>query len=215
MSRAVPRYHRINAPLPTPTPNKWEVIVRGLIEGQMTINTFYYDDQGAALSTTSESNLAGGFITANWVAYRACLSSDWTATDIQVKCLTDITRATYINTTITGNAGTGPAGHEPTYVAAVLLRLTKYKGQCGRGRIGLPAVPTSWVTASTITTATAYTTLAALLTANFVAGGTTYVNALWSRGPRPSRAVGAAPLTQVLVSTKLGTVRRRKLGRGR
>src|ERR1700738_5303354 len=153
MSRAQPRFKRVNPPLPLATANVWQVSVIGSIENQSTINTFYYWDNAAALISTSEQNISNGWQTALLGPYRACISADWGMQAIKVQCLTSQQRVPLLDTSVVGNAGTAPAGHAPTEVAAIMQRKTNFKGQSGRGRIMLPAVSLTHITGSALNAA--------------------------------------------------------------
>jgi hypothetical protein len=215
MSRANPRFRRNNPALPVGVPNWWQVNVQGVIEGQATLTSFFYSDNNAALIAASESNLAAAWIANCLTAYKGALSADWAGLQMIVKSLSSPTRNTFITTTgIAGVAGTGPAGHEPTIVCVTIDRYTPFRGQCGRGRIGVPAVPTGWVTASQLTNLTAHTALATNMLAVFVGAGVTYTPGLFSRGSRTTHTQGFATLVQAQLRVVLGTIRRRKLARG-
>lgn len=215
MSRANPRYRRSNQALPAAPANVWELQVIGQLEAQEVMSTFAFWDNGGAITGTPELNLAAGFTASLLTTYKACLSSDWVGQQYNVRCLTIPTRAQVTTTAgIAAVAGSGPAGHEPTTVAAVVSRYTAFRGQCGRGRLELPAVPTSWVTSSSLTTIAAYTAFMTAYAANFIQGGITYSPYLYSRGSRVNHTPGAAPLVILQLRTVLGTQRRRKLGRG-
>jgi hypothetical protein len=213
MSRANPRFRRNNPPLPAPPANIFQVAALGTVEGQMTVNTFYYWDSGEALTALSESALEAAWVGTYQTPYVACMSSDWALTGYRVSCVTTPTRAPLIASV--NAAGTGPAGHEPTEIAAVVLRRTLFRGQCGRGRFSLPAVPTSWVTNSRITTFTAYNAFLTATAANLTSGAHTWIPYLVSHGPRTGRALGAAQLVSQQIMSLLGTIRRRKIGRGK
>jgi len=215
MSRAVPRFRRNNPALPPAVPNLFEVIVQGLVDGQMTINTFYYADGGGTLITASETNLVNGWFTAFSAHFAAATSADFTLSSIKGQCLTTPTRVAY--TLPVGTAGTGPAGHQPSTVCATFDRYSGVKGQAGRGRVSMPAVPNTWVTASLInaTGIAAYATFLNDLKTGFVASGVTYVAQVVSRKNKAGPALGASPVLNSTLRTTLGTCRRRKLGRGK
>jgi hypothetical protein len=215
MSRAVPRFRRSNPSLPAAVPNLFEVVVQGTIDSQMTINTFYFADGGAALIANSEFNIGAGWVAAFGTLFRASVSSDWSSLLVKVQCLTTPTRIPGVTSWIT--SGTGPAGHAPTTVCVTCYRGSNVKGQAGRGRFSLPAVPLSWLTSSAIN-ATGVTALNATVTSlgtGFTASGVTYVQQIVSRKNKNGPVLGAAPLLTQGYRTLTGTCRRRKIGRGK
>lgn len=218
MSRANPRFRRFNAKLPSPTQNVYRSKVYGQIENQMTISTFWWTDS-AALGTASLTHMQNLYnamvLPAGFLAkYLACLSADFALTEVIIDVPTSPSLAAF--TQANTAAGTGPAGHEPSEVAAVIDRYTAFKGQCGRGRVSLPAVPTTWVTASRLTTTTANAAFATQMLAAITSGGDTFTPGLYSHnGSRQQPGAGFAVLSQTVFDTLLGTIRRRKIGRGK
>lgn len=220
MSRANPRYKRTNLPLPAPVNNVYEVIMYATIEGQITINTFYFTDGRAigVFGPAPESELAGKFNLVYATAISNVMTTDCVVTGVKVQCVTSFLRAPYIVTYATGIPGTVAPPHEPTQVSAVMLRRTGYKGQSGRGRISWPGVPQTFVLMSSLTTAakTTYTTLGTALLAQQTTTNETFTPSLVSRrGKAPTISFGSAPLASLGINATLGTVRRRKLGKGK
>lgn len=222
MSRAVPRFRRTNAPLPpVATAKVIQITVQGSVEGQMTINTFYYlsPPGGSAHTQATMRGAATAWQTAFLARYRAAISVDWTLTSVAAISLSDFTLIPFVDTTNAGQAGTGPAGHEPTMVASVISRITAVRGQHGRGRIYLPAVPTAWVTNSTVTLAAgtlAYFNVGTDMLNGFTLGADVYGAALVQRSKiLPKTLIGAGFIINVANRPLLGTVRRRRIGRGR
>lgn len=218
MSRANPRFRRNNPKLPLPVGNVYRVKLLGQLENQLTINTFYYmDDQALATATeTSIANLGVAISAAGALIpkYAACMSVDWTLTGYIIDVPTSPSLAAVVTNQLT--VGSGPAGHEPTEVAAVITRQSAVKGQCGRGHVSLPAIPTSWVTASRLTTTTAHTAMATEMKSVYSFGGVQYAPAIFSRnGSHFQNGLGAAFQISTALNTLLGTVRRRKIGRGK
>lgn len=220
MSRARPRFRRTNAPLPVPTGNVFMLQLLGTIENQLTINTFYYQDNKVigTPEANAETNLAQQWVTNVAVNYDSCISADWTSTGIKVTCLTIPSRIPVVYTTGFPSAGTGAAGHMPTEVSCVVQRRTNFKGQSGRGRVGLPAVPLTAVTNSVVNAAqlTKMTAFGNNMILSLVTAGATYSAGLVSRrGTLPNVTYGFAQLISTVNDTLVGTIRRRKIGRGR
>lgn len=218
MSKANPRFRRVNVPLPAPTNDVYRARFVGSIEGQLTIDTFYYRGDSAAgteslamqINLVTALELAGGMRD----KYKACMSSDWTMESMLIDCPFIATLATLTAASV--GPGTGPAGHEPTTVATVISRFSKQKGQCGRGHVSLPAVPTAWVTSSMITSSTAYDAFVLTMGGVISGGGHNFTPVIYSKGTRVSpKASGISDQINATLRDVLGTVRRRKLGRGK
>jgi hypothetical protein len=218
MSRKNPRFRRANpAPPPLGGLNLYQLQVFGSIEGQMTLNNFYYMDAGTAPVGNQELDLLATWIAANQGAFLAAISSDWTLTGYKVQMLNLPNRAPYFAPQAPPVAATGPAGHEPTTVAVVCWRYTALKGQSGRGRFYMPAVPTTWVTSSTVTAAggiAAYNA-AALIADTAITGNRVYVAALANRIRAGVAAITGQPVQHSGFRPLLGTIRRRRIGRGK
>jgi hypothetical protein len=195
------------------------VTVAGQQEGQMTINTFYYADAGAALAANTEITIANGWLTNVGGLYNGAISTDWVMKSIKVQCITSPARIPQFATAVLPASGGGPAIHEPTQIAGIIQRRTGIKGQSGRGRVMIPCVPSGWTVNSTIVlgaAVAAYTALANAIAANMVIGGITYTPGVLSRRPVAGLpAFGFAPLISATPVYLLGTVRRRRIGRGK
>lgn len=220
MSRANPRYKRVNPPgTPVGTGSVVEYIIQGSIESQLTINTFYYQAATPLPSTAQLNTLLTALHTNLYALYIGCLSSDWTTTRELLNVVDINSLQGVISVGSAGTAGTRPAGHFPTEVAAILIKRTALKGQHGRGRISLPAISLGDATASTITLGAAKTAQLALCTAMLLTasdGTNTWTPCVAQRNTASPRLVVAyANLTAVAPNYVLGTVRRRKLGRGK
>jgi len=221
MSRASPRFHRINPSLPAVGSTQGVALYRiwGAIEAQLTINTFMYlapvnNPTQAQLTTllTSISSIV-------FSVYKACLSTDWTLTKETLDVVHRVDINGVVSTANVPSAGGRPAGHMPTEVAVVLNRRTAFKGQHGRGRVSLPAISTADVGASSILGAALPTALNNLRSSMLVGasdGANSWVPCIGQRtNVSPKFVVGAAILTAVTFDTLLGTIRRRKIGRGK
>jgi hypothetical protein len=217
MSAAKPQFKRFNPMPPAPTLNVYRVRLGGVVEGQQTMNTFYYDDGmpvGSA-TTASLTELFNAFTGAGGVttAYDAAVSSDWTFSNLTIDCPTSPTLAASVVSPLV--AGTGPAGHEPNQVAVTLAKTTAWKGQHGRGRISLPAVPTVWVSQTLLINTVAIGALVTKMKQALTGASHTFTPGLLSRATPPSTTLGYMPLTNVVIRTVLGSCRRRKPGVGK
>lgn len=221
MSRAAPRFRRVNPPLPLVGTTNGVVLYRiwGNLENQLTINTFYFaaavPNPTASQLATLNANIRGALFN----NYTACLSVDWQA----LKCTLDVVHRNdiigVIDTSITGTSGGRGAGHLPTEVAIVIIRYSQVKGQHGRGRIGLPGVAAadtlnSRVNAGSLITALGGLTSAMATTASD--GTNTWTPSVVQRSPvSPKLVIGFSATGRIIANLLLGTVRRRKIGRGK
>lgn len=221
MSRASPRYRRVNPSLPPVAPAGGVVLYRvwGSIEGQLTINTFYYGATVPNPTPTQLATLLTNISAALYGSYKGCISSDWTTTKetLDVVHRNDLNGVvSVLNATVPGGR---PALHEPSEIAIVVLRKCAVKGQHGRGRIGLPAVSSTDVLSSH-TFGAAIGVALALLQAAMLATASDGVNT-WApvmiqrAATSPRLVIGASNLTSITPSALLGTIRRRKIGRGK
>jgi hypothetical protein len=221
MSRANPRFRRSNPNLPLvgTTNGVVQYVVQGQVENQMTINTFMYSAPVPAPTPTQLQTLLTNLSGTVFVRYKGLVSADWTCVRELLKVVHRNDIATVISTGNNGVVGGRPAGHEPTEVAGVILRQTAIKGQHGRGRYSFPAVSTADVVNSTwtsvgLTAALALWYVAAL--GNQSDGTNTWTPCVGQRGvASPRLIVGFAPVVSFQGTNLLGTIRRRKIGRGK
>lgn len=221
MSRASPRFKRISPSLPPVGTGNGVVMYRiqGQIENQLTVSTFMLSAPVPAPTTAQLNTLLTNLHTALFGKYGACLSADWTAVSEQLLVVHRNDLAGVQSLAAAGTAGARPAGHLPTEVAAVILRVSAVKGQHGRGRLSLPAISTADVTASKVTLAAEITNLNALAAAMIgtVSDGTN--NWTFCIGQRattsPKLVIGFSPIASAAPNLLLGTIRRRKIGRGK
>lgn len=219
MSRAVPRYRRNNVALPAPPNDVFEVAVLGQIELQSTINTFYYRTDGSSLDPLAEELIANKVVLDLVPALINCQAVGYQFLKVRVSCLTKPTRTPGERAAATPLFGAFGGTNLPSTDAVVFVRRTAVRSACGRGRFYLPGVPSSVVTDSQITDAayitllgtlvTAYLTPIAVLTVGTITPG------LWSKGSRTHKTLGFAELHDGGFNAVIGTVRRRRIGRGK
>lgn len=220
MSRANPRFKRVSPPLPLVGGTNGVVMFtfKGSIEGQFTINTFYYSAAVPAPTQAQLTTLSNNILTNLTTTYKAMLSADWTGNSSILTVVHRNDIMGIVGFSILGAPGTGPALHEPTTVAGLILRRSGVKGQHGRGRVSIPAVPTGWVTASSITVAaglTAYSNFEVQMQLTASDGANTWTPCIAQRATTsPRLVIGFSPVLAVVTNPLLGTIRRRRLGRG-
>lgn len=221
MSRANPRFHRIN-PLPAPVNPTFGVVryfIQGLHSGQMTINIFDYINSVPAPTQTELTTLLGNISAGVFPAYVAVLSNEWSCVreGLLVVHRNDI-QGVFSATNVGILGGTVSAALD-TEMAVVGIKYTLIKGQHGRGRISLPAVPSSAVTGSRVTSIPFGTDLIVLGTSMTLArsdGVSNWIPCVSVRSATPPHlAAFASGITRIAWTPLLGTIRRRKIGRGK
>jgi len=224
MSRANPRFRRTNLPLPTllAQQNCFRIAVLGTADNQIWICNFDYIVQTPAVpNVNAEQNLTINWITAHLTNFRGFICTDTVVTAVKATCLTIPARQPYTNIQTTGNAGTITPPHADIELAVVFSKYTGFKGQHGRGRNYLPAIPQSFINSTsgqtnTILLTTAYQTfIGTLLSATISDGTSTYVLAITQRTKQGVAVTNGAAVLAVQLRTLMGTVRRRRIGRGK
>jgi hypothetical protein len=222
MSRANPRFKRTNAPLPAFVFPIYQVTVSGIIDQQTWLCTMCYLARVAAQTPASEANLAASWLTVNNAAWRACMDGQTSLLTVKVTCVSAPARIPGFAFQFgAGSLGTAPAGHLDSEVAAILSKATLTKGQHGRGRLYIPGVPTSFI--STLTdpnringaSLATYGTLATSLMAPILDGANSADPGLYTRLPKGQPVTAAQILSAINTRALLGTVRRRRIGRGK
>lgn len=221
MSRQNPRVRRTNPNLPLVGTTNGVVmyVIEGRIEGQMTVNTFMYSAAVPNPSSALLNTLLTNISTNLFAKFKNCVSADWTCFREQLKVVHRNDIATVQSNTNLSITGGRPAGHEPTEVAGIVLRVSATKGQHGRGRLSFPGICTADVSSSNWTSGALATALGLFTVAalNTVSDGTnTWTHCIGQRtNVSPKLIIGFAPITTYLGTQILGTVRRRKIGRGK
>lgn len=221
MSKANPRYKRSN-PSGTAvgtTNGVIEYVIRGKIEGQLTINTFYYSAAVPAPTSVQISTLSTNIHNALFTKWLAINSSDWSWTQDEIHVVHRNDIATFINPTGAGNPGTRGTPHLPTTCCVTINRVSTLKGQHGRGRFSIPTPAAADVTESTVTAAAYLTNITTFETAALatVSDGTnTWTPCIAQRSfVSPRLVTNFAPITTYQANLTVGSCRRRKLGKGK
>lgn len=226
MSKAVPRFKRFNPPLPSIGANNiFLCTMQGIADSEIWIVNLAV--MGAnTLVPLSEYNIAVSFDSTMHSAIQGVLDSSVTWNSVKVTCLNVPTRTPYVRFVNAGAgwAGTVGATHLPKEMAVVMSKYTVYKGQHGRGRNYYGPIPVTFVTAGANANSLNATGLAAYLTLQVAIDNGTIVDAAVAMNPAiyqrtkgfspPPVSLGAL-VTQLVTRTVLGTVRRRRPGRGR
>lgn len=221
MSRANPRFRRSNPPLPGLSTNLYQASVLFQLQNQQMISTYYYSDGQAPGTGVSPTLLANG-VNALLSQFQSIMATNCQVYGTTVRCLnnpTFVSITKFLSVSLSGTVAGNALGTVP---GPVILRQTAWRGQAGRGRVSPPGMPASFITPTgeqlTQAAVTTYTTWGNnFLMASITSGGLTFVPYLYSRGLRTQtpKVPGAAQLLSFLVKPLVGTVRRRKIGRGK
>jgi len=213
---------RVNAPLPLNVGPVIRVVTYIRIDGQQCLNTYDYTSAAApAPSLATLAQFSVDWTAANGANLTAVLSSRATWTGNIVSCLSLNTTPSAVDTFAVPLAGAVVQPALPGEMAAILARYTSVRGQHGIGRVMLPAIPITFTAPATdpniLTGAavTAYNVLAVSLRTVVVSAGVNWVPVL-SQRPAPGEALvtRSAGIVSYVTRTLLGTVRRRREGRG-
>jgi|SRR5215212_1918281 len=197
-------------------PNVAQARLRGVVDGQLTINDLYFEVSGGGITVTNLTTLCSAL--SDWFANNMAplLSEDWTAVDVQAFDLGSATGPSVI----IGAATPGAIASEacPNNVAACISIRTAQRGRSGRGRNFIPGVPGNAVTLNTLSSPfmiamiEAYTLLVG--PGSFEAGWQLVVVSRVTAGA--PRAVGIAiPVVSVaFTSPYVRSMRSREVGHG-
>lgn len=214
---------RLNPDAPTVVPPQLKLVIDTKTQGQISQTVLSYN--GALIPTYPTLTNLIDFITAwqaaNETLYAACLSPDSTIERYSCAEVGQGTCPTAVVILAPAVAGTAGAHNLPLEMAAVQDLRSSLKGQHGRGRISMPAVPDTFTTPATspnVLNATGHAAYSDLL-ASLLLGVTTSMGAWpWTIHTRPTppatlvtRAVNVVSAT---TNDLLGTMRRRRPGRG-
>jgi hypothetical protein len=164
-------------------------------------------------------SLINSWLTANKALMLACLPPTVSLVNVLGVDLNPGSTVTQ-QSLVVGGVGTAGAAALPGTSAVVVTKQTAWKGQHGRGRFYMPSIPTTFTTPATdpsilnSTGLVAYTTWMATLIANVV--GTVVWTPVVSQRPVPPQVLPqyASKVVTLRVQPVLGTVRRRREGRG-
>lgn len=151
----------------------------------------------------------------------ACLSPQTDYAEISVAEIFAGVTPTLVLPFSAGTTGTAGATSLPLEMAAVMQKKTALKGQHGRGRLSMPAVPNTFTTPATdgnkinATGTTAYVALMNQLITPVVAGGNNWSLVVAVRPTPPDTLTQLCSVVNLMtLNPILGTTRTRKPGRG-
>jgi hypothetical protein len=212
---------RNNPDLPALVDSAINVVAQIIVASQTCEFSLQYIASSTLTPTAAHLTAFGVAWLANvGTALLACMTPDAVLRNILIQ---DLNPGTCPSQSVAaGGPGTVTGHCYPTPVAAILTKQTPVKGQRGRGRLYVPAVPLSFVTPGTeidLLNAGAITLYQALATALLlpvaVTGYGSWVVSIVSRPVPPALIPSQGDgLTGMQPVTLLGTQRRRREGRG-
>lgn len=214
---------RFNPDLPLSPRAVIRVVVTTRTQGVLCENTFDYMWSAPGIPSVGDLLSAESGWEASFKAlYMACLSPKTDLASISVADIgTGVTPTQVALFVAGGTQGTAGATSLPLETAATVQRYTTTRGQKGRGRFQMPAVPNTFVTPavdpSVLNAAgiAAYVALANQMLIAYAAGVTTWQSVVTSRPiPPATLTTRSSPIFRLQVQPTLGTVRTRKPGRG-
>lgn len=223
MSRAAPRFRRPSPSLPALGFPAYLVQAQGHGEAGIFLVNFAYIANNVAQTAASEANIAASAAVAWAAAFRGCMNASYSLDAIKVTCVTTVTRQPFTNNTSAAlGAGTIAGNPLPSTVAATIAKSTATKGQHGRGRNYMPGVPQSFITAATdpdrinAVGLVAYNAFVTALLNTALADGATNCNlAIYTRVAAGQPVTKGQLVTTCVMRSLLGTIRRRRVGRGK
>src|SRR5215467_768320 len=182
----------------------YRISILGTHFGEPVVNTLFFrvsvvgagDERDNLNSATLATNLR--------TLYAACLSNDYAGAGTIIQGVLPVTPLKTYGNWVT--AGTVVSASLPAQVAAILTRKTLTPGRGGRGRIFMPAVPSSFQSGDTVGFGgpTAYNNWAAEVLLSRSSSGYTYIPVLFKR-----KAGISLDLNAVTLGTGLRTRRSR------
>jgi hypothetical protein len=176
-----------------PVPDVALVRVRGVIDGQLTINTTYWEISGSGISLPALDGLANAVGTWAQGTLAPLLSDDWSLTGVEA---IDLSTQNGPAVTYSYNQAGGVSGESnPNNVAMCVSFRTSLRGRSYRGRNYVPGIPGSVVTLNTLDNTFITNVLAAY---NALPGAGTFL-AGWQLGV-VSRVQGGSPLSNGIIT---------------
>jgi hypothetical protein len=212
---------RTNAPNPPIAGAVARVLVYSRTTNQVAITSHDYMASTMGITAADLTALIAQWIIKNQANYLGCLTPDTVVFQFLCSRLDSLAVQTQIFTLVGGSAGIIVGHPLPLQMGVTLTKYSSVKGQHGRGRITMPAIPASYVTPATdpdqinATGVTAYTALTVTLQAPITVGPITWTPCISTRPVPPANVVtNASVYTNMVVRTILGSARRRKEGVG-
>lgn len=211
---------RVNALPPPITGDCYRLTIYSRAQAQVCMNTFeVMGDNFAASPAAPMANILAAWVLAVETQYLACCTTQTRIFRYNIQCISSNAPASIDS--LVNKPGTTVTDPLPLEMGVILKKTGPLKGQHGRGRVYMPAIPVTFTTPSiepnllNATGTTAYTALGLDIQAAVTVGGINYTPIVSPRPIAPAVVVTvAAPITSHLPVSLLGTVRRRREGRG-
>jgi len=215
---------RVNAIAPVITGDVYRMLLNYKFNGQqMFFGMDYMASNSAGNPRVPLAALPGIWWAAVAMPLAAVFAGDVTFEALYAACISRSDIPTIISTALAGTTtGSVVGGSLPSVMAAVMSKGSDLKGQHGRGRLMVGPPAASFVNTvggdPDVLTAPAlafYATLATALMGPFALPGQTAKPCISTRPLQPDTTVkNAAEVTSIVTQPLLGTIRRRREGRG-
>lgn len=178
------------------------------------LNTFYYKVDVDGVGSPNISLSAGWEITV-MPAYRGCISNTWNLTELDTYRISSVNGvgALVRNTGAFPLAGLVVQAAFAGNLSIVVGKRTGLAGRQSRGRLFMPGVPATFITAGVVSAAglIAYNALGLAMTQSFINSGFTWSPVLFNKR-KPPIASFFTPIIDWLVNEVPRQVRRRETG---
>lgn len=188
------------------------IVIGKTTNGDPNINTFYYRESVLGLGN-DEAHLVSGWNANILSYYRACLSNIYTVVEIDAYRVAPTIGALFRSTAGFPALGTVAANSMPDNLSIVISKRTGLAGRSSRGRVFMPGVPATFITAGLLnsTGQTAYDNMGNAMVTGFADGGFSYTPVLFNKR-KPPLASFFNPLVFWIVNTIPRQQRRREVG---
>lgn len=211
-------------PIASAIGDKWEVVVEGRMEGQLTANVMHFSTVGATADV--ELHLIQVLLTC-WITHLLpVLTSAWTIERVRWKQVYPVLGVEQISIPVGTPSGGGNAAALPSYCAAVISKRSLQGGRSKRGRMYIAGIPEDQTNISALDTAdpfwTALVAFCLCVVTEFVhvdpVGDNLFNLQVYSRkiggSSYPLGITGFTQVREFVPQQQLGTMRSRKVGRG-
>jgi hypothetical protein len=211
---------RSNAPAPAITGDVYRISLYMTNQNQVCINSFdVMGDQFASSPGANMVALLNAWALNNQTAFLTCMATLCRLNYYLMQCLSSNVAPSIQK--VAGASGSVATAPLPIEMAAIIKKTSALKGQHGRGRCFLPAVPVTFTTNTTdpnnlnAAALITYTALCTSILTPTPAGGRVYTPCISTRPIGPLHVVtNAVAMTDANPVALLATQRRRKIGRG-
>jgi hypothetical protein len=204
--------------------DKWEVVIEGRMEGQLTSNVLHFST--VAATSDVETHLIQVLLTC-WITHLLpVITSAWELERVRWKQVYPVLGVEQISIPVGTPAGGGAATALPSYCAAVISKRSLSGGRSKRGRMYIAGIPEGMATISALDSSAdfweALVAFCLCIVTEFVhvdpTGTDKFDLMVYSRklggSSYPLGIAGFTQVREVVPQQQLGTMRSRKVGRG-